>query len=142
MTEKTPTQEQLTALALTMPKWRDFVVSEFRRDPEFARLAIADELEEYAKTGEIKYLLSTLKDVAAAKGMVNLSKETGLNRTTLYSVFNGSDPRVGTLNKILRALGFQMSFMPINTANTSAKPARKRTAATRTKKQDKQLQHA
>lgn len=137
MTEKTATKEEkLKALALSMPKWKEFVIEEYRKDPEFARLSIADELEEYAETGEIKYLLSTLKDVAAAKGMVNLSKETGLNRTTLYDVFKGSNPRVGTLNKILQALGFRMLFVAVDNTEKTTKTTRKKIATTKTKKRE------
>jgi Predicted transcriptional regulator len=142
MTEKTATQEQLKTLVRTMPKWKDLIVEEFKADSEFARLAIADELEEYAETGEIKYLLATLKDAARAKGFVNLSRETGLNRTTLYDVFNGSNPRVGTLNKILQALGFRMVFVAVDHTKPVTQAARKRAVAVKAKKQDKRLQHA
>lgn len=144
MTEKAATKEEkLKALALTMPQWDDLMIDEFRKDPEFARLAIADELKEYAETGDIRYLLSTLKQVAAARGMANIAKDAGLNRTTLYEVLNGSDPRVGTLNKILQALGFRMLFVSVDSTkrqSSSAKTTSKKTAATRDKNRNKKLQ--
>ncbi|MDL2263597.1 helix-turn-helix domain-containing protein [Synergistaceae bacterium OttesenSCG-928-I11] len=143
MTEKTtPNEEKLAAFALTMPTWEGFMIDKFKKDPSFAKMAIADELEEYAETGEIAYLLSTLRQVAAAKGMVKLAKEAGLGRTTLYEVLNGSNPRIATLNKILNALGFRMLFVAVDNAKIPAKSTRKRTAATKTPKQEKQLQHA
>ncbi len=143
MTEKTMTKEErMKALALTMPTWDDFIVDEYKKNPELAKLAIADELAEYAETGEIKYLLSTLKDVATAKGMVNLAKEAGLGRATLYEVFKGSNPRVSTLSKILRALGFKMFFVAVdNNTQAMPTPTRQKRATTKMKKQEKHLQH-
>ena len=109
--------KRLEALALTMPKWDDFVVDEFRKDPEWAKYRIAGELEEYAITGEITYLLATLKHAAIAKGWVQLAKETGLGRTTLFDTLNGKNrPRIDTLTKILAALGFKMLFVAVDNA--------------------------
>ena len=145
MTDKlTPTDiQQLEALARTMPSFDDFIVEEYRKDPEMAKLRIADELEEYAQTGEMKYLLTTLKDVAAAKGWVQLAKEANMSRTTLYDTLNGRKrPRLDTLEKILRVLGFRMLFVAIDNTKATTKTPRKRTTAARTKKQEKQLQHA
>ncbi len=143
MTGKAITKEEkMKVLARTMPKWDDLIVDEFSKDPEFARLAVADELEEYAETGEIQYLLATLKQVAAAKGVVNLAKETGLGRATLYEVFNGSNPRVSTLSKILKALGFRMLFVAVDNGKAPTAPTRKKATIAQTKKQEKHLQHA
>ena len=106
---------RLEALALTMPKWDDFVVDEFRKNPEWAKYRIASELEEYVATGEITCLLATLKHAAVAKGWVQLAKETGLGRTTLFDTLNGKNrPRIDTMTKILAALGFKMLFVAVD----------------------------
>lgn len=127
-TEKMTSKEagRLETLAEAMPKWDDFVVEEYRNNPEWAKYRVASELEEYAQTGEIKYLLSTLKDVAKAKGWSSLAKEAELSRSSLYETLNGSSrPRIDTLAKILQALGFRMSFVAVDNTekgSASAKP--------------------
>lgn len=131
--------ERLGELALQLPESKDLFIEEFKKDPEFARDVIESELEKYTETGEIKYLLSTLKDVAAAKGWASLAKETGLSRPTLYETLNGKrHPRIDTLTKILSALGFRMMFVAVDNTKSTVKTTRKRTA--KTKKQEKQLQ--
>lgn len=119
--------KELEELAMEqLPEWNDVFIREFQRDPELAKECVADELEEYAKTGDIKYLLSTLKDVAAAKGWVWLAGETGLSRPTLYETLNGKrQPRVDTLAKILAALGFRMLFVPIDAEPPKNSPSAK-----------------
>ena len=113
---------RLEALAHTMPTWDDFVIEEFKKNPEFIKGALEDELQEYVQTGDIRYLLSTLRDVAAAKGWVWLAKETGLSRPTIYEALYGrSKPKFETITKILGALGFKMLFVAVdNTKNAKA----------------------
>ena len=135
-----------------MLSWDDYVVDEYRKDPEWAKYRVGSELEEYARTGDIQYLLSTLKDVATAKGWVSLAKETGLSRPTLYDTLNGKrQPRIDTLTKILNALGFRMLFVATGRDETppkrsksvsTSKNARRKPASSKAKKQEKQLQRA
>lgn len=138
--------------AVNMLSWDDYVIDEYRKDPEWAKYRVGSELEEYARTGDIQYLLSTLKDVATAKGWVSLAKETGLSRPTLYDTLNGKrQPRIDTLTKILNALGFRMLFVatgrdeapPKSLKNApTQKRARRTQASSKAKKQEKQLQRA
>lgn len=138
---------ELEKMASQLPECGDLFIEEFKTDPEFAQECVGNELEGYAQTGDIRYLLSTLKDVASAKGWVWLAKETGLSRPTLYETLSGKSlPRIDTLVKILNALGFRMLFVAAdNTAPASASvvkgPTRKASAA-RTRKPEKQLQRA
>ena len=102
-------EEKLMTLAFTMPRHEDFVVEKYRKDPNYARLRIQDEFWEYVETNDIRYLLSTLRKVAEAKGWSALSRETGLSRSVLYAALSGvTDPKIGTLMKILKALGVQV----------------------------------
>jgi probable addiction module antidote protein len=102
-------EEKLSALALTMPKYDDFVVEQYRKNPELALEMVRDEFQEYVKTNDIRYLLSTLREVAEAKGWSELSRKTGLPRSTLYAALSGkTDPRIGTVMKILDALGIEV----------------------------------
>jgi len=97
------------ALALSMPKYDDFVTEQYRKNPALALEMVRDEFQEYAKTSDIRYLLSTLRKVAEAKGWSELSRQTGLPRSTLYAALSGeTDPRIGTVMKILTALGIEV----------------------------------
>jgi probable addiction module antidote protein len=117
MNDKTK-EDKLIALALTMPKHDDFMIEQYRKDPEYARLRIQDEFREYSDTNDIRYLLSTLRKVAEAKGWSELSREAGLSRSVLYAALSGeTDPRIETVMKILKALGIQvMTGTPSETA--------------------------
>ena len=53
--------------------------------------------------------LVAVKDVARARGMTQLAKDTGLGRESLYKALApGAKPRYGTLLKVLRALGVSL----------------------------------
>ena len=136
--------KKLEELAIKQfPSCDELFIKEFKNKPELAKECIYSELEEYAQTGEIKYLLSTLRDVAAAKGWVCLANETGLSRPTLYETLNGKrQPRFETLTKILNALGFRMLFVAVDNTQTLEKQSRKRATVARAKKKEKQLQRA
>ena len=50
--------------------------------------------------------LAALGDVAKARGMAQLAKDTGLGRESLYKTFSpGTKPRFETILKITKALG-------------------------------------
>jgi probable addiction module antidote protein len=56
--------------------------------------------------------LAALADVAKARGMAQLAKDSGLSRESLYkSLSPGAKPRFETIIKITRALG--LSFAPV-----------------------------
>lgn len=102
-------EEKQMALALKMPRHEDFIMDKYRKDPEYAQMRVKDEFQEYVETNDIHYLLSTLRKVAKAKGWSVLSRETGLSRTVLYAALSGeTDPKIGTVMKILKALGVQV----------------------------------
>ena len=101
--------KKLIALALTMPKHEDFMIEQFRKSPEYALSLVQDEFHEYVETDDIRYLLSTLRKIAEAKGWSVLSRETGLSRSVLYAALSGErDPQISTVMKILKALGVQI----------------------------------
>jgi probable addiction module antidote protein len=86
-------------------------------------LRIQDEFQEYTETNDIRYLLSTLRKAAKAKGWSALSRETGLSRSVLYASLSGeTDPKISTVMKILKALGVQIvsNIAPLNSGKTSA----------------------
>ncbi len=56
-------------------------------------------------------LLVALRNVARARGMAQLARDTGLGRESLYKALRpGSQPRYDTLLKVMRALGVQLTI--------------------------------
>ncbi|MCB9026771.1 MAG: hypothetical protein H6625_10670 [Bdellovibrionaceae bacterium] len=51
-----------------------------------------------------------LKAKAQAFGVSNLSESTGLSRQALYDLFEGGDMKLSNLEKVLGALGMELSF--------------------------------
>jgi probable addiction module antidote protein len=54
--------------------------------------------------------LGALGEVAKARGVAQLAKETGLSRESLYKTFSGAKPRFETILKITNALGVPLSI--------------------------------
>ena len=58
--------------------------------------------------------LQAIADVAKARGMAQLAKDTGLGRESLYKALApGAKPRYDTVLKIIRALGVELHMSPI-----------------------------
>ena len=57
--------------------------------------------------------LIAVRDVARARGMTQLAKDTGLGRESLYKALTpGAKPRYDTVLKLLHALGVKLSASP------------------------------
>lgn len=70
-------------------------------------------LSEIMLSGDSDLIMSALGDIARAKGMSAMSRETGLNRESLYRSFRaGTEPRFGTVLKIMSALNLSLSATP------------------------------
>jgi probable addiction module antidote protein len=58
-------------------------------------------------------LLAALSDVAKARGMSQLAKDTGLGRESLYKALApGAKPRYDTILKLFHALGVKVHIEP------------------------------
>jgi probable addiction module antidote protein len=56
-------------------------------------------------------LLKAIADVAKAKGMAKVARDSGLGRESLYkSLANGAKPRFETVAQILRALNVRLTI--------------------------------
>jgi probable addiction module antidote protein len=71
-------------------------------------------LEAAFEDGDPALIALALGDVARARGMTELSRETGVSRAALYkSLAEGGNPRLSTLTEVLKALGFQLTVKPV-----------------------------
>lgn len=75
---------------------------------------MAGYLSEIMASGDSALIMSALGDIARAKGMSSVAKEAGLNRESLYKTFkSGTEPRFGTILKIMAALNLSLSVTPM-----------------------------
>lgn len=82
--------------------------------------AIAAYLEAALEDGDAALVAAALGDVARAKGMTQLARDTGLSREGLYrSLSADGNPELATVLRVLRALGMKVSISP----DSSAHPA-------------------
>lgn len=61
--------------------------------------------------------LQAIADVAKARGMTKLAKDTGLGRESLYKALApGAKPRYDTILRLVRALGVELHAVPAHGA--------------------------
>jgi len=71
--------------------------------------AIAGYLDEVREENDSALLMAALGDVARAKGMTQVSRETGLGRESLYKALSlQGNPEFATVQKVLRSLGLKL----------------------------------
>ena len=88
-----------------MKKTTEFDASKYLDSTEM----IAEYLNQALASGDTDLLLSAIGDVAKARGMAQIARDTGLGRESLYKVFAvGAKPRFDTVLKVLRALGVEI----------------------------------
>jgi probable addiction module antidote protein len=76
-----------------------------------------EEMAEYLtvvmEEGDSALLAAALGDIAKARGMTQLARDTGLSRESLYKSLSGERaPSSDTLFKVIRALGFELNIRP------------------------------
>jgi probable addiction module antidote protein len=70
---------------------------------------IAEYLSQILADGDLDEFLSALGEIARAKGMTQIAKDTGLGRESLYKSFTiGSKPRFDTVVKVLNSFGIKL----------------------------------
>lgn len=80
-------------------------VSEHLEDDE----DVAAYLEAALEDGDHQVIAAALGDIARAKGMAWLARETGLGRESLYkSLSSDGNPNFATILKVMRALGLRL----------------------------------
>lgn len=64
--------------------------------------------------GEPSLIAAALGDIARARGMTQLARETGLGRESLYKALSPSgNPEFSTIMKVVQALGLRLHATPI-----------------------------
>ncbi len=75
---------------------------------------VAEYLRQVLEDGDPALLAAALGDIARARGMTQLARDTGLSRESLYKSLSGERaPSADTLFKVMRALGFKLTVQPI-----------------------------
>ena len=66
-------------------------------------------LEAALEEGDPSLVAAALGDIARAKGMTQIARETGLGRESLYKALSPEgNPELATLLKVVRALGLRL----------------------------------
>jgi probable addiction module antidote protein len=83
-------------------------VAEFLETPEEMAAYLQACIEE--SEGDAAFIAKALADIARAKGMTQIARETGLSRESLYRALSGDrSPSLDTILKVVAALGLKFS---------------------------------
>ena len=93
-------------------------VAEHLRTPQECAAYLEACLEEVPN--DAAFIAKALGDIARAKGMSQVAKDTGLSRESLYKALSGErNPGFDTVLKVMNALGLQLHA----TVATSSQPS-------------------
>ena len=97
----------MTALASKTTRWD---VTEFLDSEE--RIAVF--LEAAFEEGDPSLISAALGEVARARGMMQMAKDTGISREALYRALSiEGRPEFNTILKVMKAFGLRLSPVPI-----------------------------
>ena len=97
---------------MMITKTKTFDVAEFLEDEE----TIAEYLNMALEDPNPEMLLLAVRNIARARGMTQLARDTGLGRESLYKALSeGAKPRYDTILKVVRALGVKLHAEPLQT---------------------------
>ena len=92
-------------------KVRDYDVAEHLRTPEEMAAYLEACLAEC--DGDPSFVAQALGNIARAKGMSVLARQTGLGRESLYKALSADgNPQLSTILKVAKALGLEISVRP------------------------------
>ena len=92
-------------------KLHNYDVAKHLRNPEEMAAYLEAAIEE--RDGDASFIAMALGDIARAKGMTELSRETGLGRESLYKALSAEgNPQLSTVLKVAKALGLQIHVKP------------------------------
>ena len=89
-------------------KTAPYDVAEFLETPEEMAAYLEACIQE--SDGDAAFIAKALGDIARAKGMTQVARESGLSRESLYKALSGDrSPSFDTILKVISALGLQLS---------------------------------
>lgn len=92
-------------------KLQDYDVAEHLRTAEEMAAYLDASIAEC--DGDASFVAKALGDIARAKGMAALARDTGLGRESLYKALSAEgNPQLSTVLKVAKALGLQFSVKP------------------------------
>jgi hypothetical protein len=92
----------------------DFVVEQFKENPEFLKISLEKSFANYVETGDKSYFLYVLQQAAKSRGVSKVAKESGLSRQYLYEIFSEkSNPTLENFGLVLKSLGLKMQLESI-----------------------------
>ena len=95
-------------MAKTKTKTTRYDVAEHLRTPEEMAAYLEASIEE--ADGDAAFVARALGDIARAKGMSQVARDSGLSRESLYKALSGErNPEFATILKVVRALGLTLS---------------------------------
>ena len=104
-------------MGLKLKKWD---VTEHMNNEEY----ISEYLKAAFESGDIPEITRALSDVARARNMTDLAEKMGISRQGLYKTLSeNGNPEFATIQKLITALGLQMSIVTPN------RPVRKRVSS-------------
>ena len=82
---------------------------------------IAEYLNAVIEENDPTLLQEALGDIARARGMTSIARETGAGRESLYKSLSASgNPSFATITKVLAALGLKITITPIGKLGSTA----------------------
>ena len=92
-------------------KIADYDVADYLRTPEEMAAYLEACITE--SDGNASFVAKALGDIARAKGMSEIARETGLGRESLYKALSvDGNPQLDTILKVAKALGLEISVRP------------------------------
>src|SRR5574344_193702 len=92
-----------------MSDFKEFVVEQLK-DEEFQKEYMNESLAQYIQDGDFNAFFRSLEAVIKSRDSISgFCQKAGIDRALLYDIFSGNRvPRVDTLAKILKTLGYNL----------------------------------
>jgi len=98
---------------LKMSELQEFDAAEYLSTEEDVAAYLTTVLEE----NDPALLAAAIGDIARARGMTQVAKDSGIAREALYKALRpGSEPRFETISRVCAALGVRLVAQPIHLA--------------------------
>lgn len=111
-------------MALKLRKWD--VVEELTTEEDMA-LYLEAAMQEAGD--DAAFIAKVLGDIARAKGMTQLARDTGIGRESLYKALSGQgNPSFATILKVVHALGVRLHAAPATASTKRTRSTRKKVA--------------